>query len=80
LESISRPQGEEFEFLWWEFSICRVVKFIKDLGKIVVCSRKRDLRVARKRVEEVRIFLEEDISNLSLQEEVAKIEHLVRSE
>lgn len=41
-------------------------------------KRRKEMRVARLRLKEVRIFLEEDLHNVVLQEDAAKLDLVVR--
>lgn len=73
-----RPVGDHGWILWWEAAVCRTVKFIRGCSRMIACRRRRELKEARSRLEEVRIFLEENSYNVSLQEEAAKLEMAIR--
>jgi hypothetical protein len=56
--------------LWWEAIVCHIVKFMRGWGRMM----------AQQWLEEVHIFLEEDLHNVTLQEEAAKLEMVVHAE
>jgi len=72
------PLGAQGWILWWEAAVCRTVKFMRGWGRMMARKRRKELWVARQKLEEVCIFLEEDIQNVALQEEAAKLEMVVR--
>jgi hypothetical protein len=47
-------------------------------GRMIACKWRKELWVTRQKLEEVCIILVEDIHNATLQEEVAKLEMMVR--
>ena len=56
----------------------RMVKFMRGWEQMIARRRRKELRDARSRLEEVRTFLKEDMFNVSLQEEAAGLEMSVR--
>jgi len=66
--------------LWWEAAIRRTVKFMRGWGRMIVRKHRRELREARQKLEEVCILLEEDLHNITLQEDATQFEMVVRNE
>ena len=58
--------------------MCRTVKFTIGWGRMMARKRSKDLLVARQQLEEVHIFIEEDMHNVALQEDAARLEMRVR--
>lgn len=77
---VPRPIGDRGWLLWWEVAIRRTVKFMRGWGHMIARKRRRELREARRKLEEVHIFLEEDLHNTVLQEDAARLELVVRRE
>lgn len=50
---------------------------MRGLGRLIAHKR-RELKDARKQLKEARIFLEEDLHNVLLQKEVARLELVIR--
>lgn len=60
--------------LWWDVTIQNIIKFIHGLGHIIPCKHRQELWEARKKLEEARVFLEEDLHNIFLYEKVVCME------
>lgn len=53
--------------------MCHTIKLMRNLGRIMTQKRRKGMWMAWQRLEEVHIFLEEDLHNLTLQDKVAKL-------
>jgi hypothetical protein len=62
---------------WWEVVVYHTMKFMRGWGKMMAHKRRKDLQVAWQNLEEICTFIEH-IYNFVLQEEVAKLEMVVR--
>lgn len=57
--------------------MCHIVKFLRRWGRMIAPKKIKELSKARQQLEEVNIFLEEDLHNVTLQEEATKLEMVV---